>query len=440
MSPELQSTFAGIQSPNPFWLASAPPTDRAVNVERAFAAGWGGVVWKTLGIDPPVVNVNGPRYGFWRGDNQRVQGFNNIELISDRAMGTNLEEISAIKSRWPDRAVVVSVMFPLEEEHWARWLPEIAATGADGIELNLGCPHGMSERGMGSAMGQAPQLVEAVTRMAKAHALLPVIVKLTPNVTDITWSALAAHAGGADAVSLINTINSLMGVDLATMAPMPVIDGKGTHGGYCGPAVKPIALHMVAEIARHPQLSTLPISGIGGIGTWRDSAEFLALGASNLQVCTAAMLYGFRIIEDLVEGLRTWMAEQGYAGVADVVGRAIPHVTDWNRLNLNYLTKAEIAAQRCIGCGRCHIACEDTSHQAIGRALATGPYHVKAEDCVGCNLCVAVCPVPDCIALVPMSEGIDPRTGHTIDPIPRSWLEHPGNPLAACNMMPQRKE
>lgn len=425
----LQSTFAGISSPNPFWLASAPPTDRAINVERAFAAGWGGVVWKTLGIDPPIVNVNGPRYGFWRGDNQRVQGFSNIELISDRAMGTNLEEIAAIKSRWPDRALVVSVMFPLEEEHWARWLPEIAATGADGIELNLGCPHGMSERGMGSAMGQAPQLVEAVTRMAKHHSALPVIVKLTPNVTDITWSALAARAGGADAVSLINTINSIMGVNLETMAPEPKVDGKGTHGGYCGPAVKPVALHMVAEIARHPELQSLPISGIGGVTTWRDAAEFLALGAGNVQVCTAVMIYGFRIIEDLAEGLQTWMSEGGYTSVAELVGRAVPNVTDWNRLNLNYVSKAEIDAEKCIGCGRCYIACEDTSHQAIARIAESGRYRVKAEECVGCNLCVAVCPVPNCIAMRPLMAGVDPRTGQSIQSEALTWLEHPNNPM-----------
>ena len=436
----LHNTFVGISSPNPFWLASAPPTDREVNVERAFAAGWGGVVWKTLGIDPPVVNVNGPRYGFWRGDNQRVQGFNNIELISDRPIGTNLEEIARIKSRWPERAVVVSVMFPLEEEHWARWLPEIAATGADGIELNLGCPHGMSERGMGAAMGQTPQLVEAVTRMAKAHTRLPVIVKLTPNVTDITWSALAAKAGGADAVSLINTVNSLISVDLDTMAPVPSIDGKGTHGGYCGPAVKPIALHMLAEIGRHPTLAGLPVSGIGGVTSWRDAAEFLALGAGNVQVCTAAMLYGFRIIEDLAEGLEMWMDEKGYATLADLQGRALPNVCDWNCLNLNYVTKAEIDANRCIGCGRCFIACEDTSHQAIEKVSATGLYQVKAADCVGCNLCVAVCPVPDCISMAPMREGTDPRTGQVINSIPRSWREHPANPLALCHAMEREKE
>ncbi|MHB1494614.1 MAG: NAD-dependent dihydropyrimidine dehydrogenase subunit PreA [Acidithiobacillus sp.] len=429
MKPDLSTEFIGIHSPNPFWLASAPPTDRAVNVQRAFKAGWGGVVWKTLGIDPPVVNVNGPRYGFWQGDNHRVQGFSNIELISDRSILVNLSEIAEIKAQWPDRAVVVSVMFPLEESVWAEWLPRIEATGADGIELNLGCPHGMSERGMGSAMGQAPELVEMVTHLAKSHTRLPVMVKLTPNVTDITWSAAAAQAGGADAVSLINTINSVIGVDLEQMAPMPVIDGKGTHSGYCGPASKPIALHMVAEIARNHQLRSMPISGIGGVTNWRDAAEFMALGSANIQVCTAAMVYGFRIIEDLVGGMQTWMSEQGYTRLEDFIGRAVPNISDWSNLNLNFVTKAKINADSCIGCGRCHIACEDTSHQAIGHISGSSKYMVRTEDCVGCNLCVAICPVPDCISMEPMKSGIDPRTGTPIAATSMNWTQHPKNAI-----------
>lgn len=434
MSEMLHSEFVGIHSPNPFWLASAPPTDKAYNVHRAFEAGWGGVVWKTLGEDPPVVNVNGPRYGYWRGDNGRVMGFNNIELISDRPLEINLREIAEIKRAWPDRAVVVSVMFPMQERPWRELLPRIENTGADGIELNLGCPHGMSERGMGSAVGQVPELIERVTAWAKMFTRLPVIVKLTPNISDITLSANAARRGGADAVSLINTINSIMGVDLDCMAPTPTIDGQGSHGGYCGPAVKPIALHMVAEIARHEETIGLPISGIGGIGQWSDAAEYLALGASNVQICTAAMLYGFRIVEDLIDGLSAWMQDKGYSRLEDLIGAATPQVSPWNRLNLNHVTKALIDEARCIGCGRCHIACEDTSHQAIGRVAESGSYRVRASDCVGCNLCVAVCPVPNCIDMVPLTEGVDPRTGRPVVSTPADWTTHPNNPQcrSAC--------
>ena len=332
---DLQSNFLGIQSPNPFWLASAPPTDKEINVVRAFEAGWGGVVWKTLGEDPHIVNVNGPRYGAVYSSDRTLMGLNNIELITDRPLQTNLDEIRRVKKEWPDRAVVVSLMVPCEERNWADILKQVEDTGADGVELNFGCPHGMSERGMGAAVGQVPDYIEMVAQWCKLHTKLPVIVKLTPNITDIRFPARAAKSGGADAVSLINTISSIVSVNLDTMSPEPSIDGWGSHGGYCGPAVKPIALNMVAEIARDEQTRGLPISGIGGITTWRDAAEFLALGASNVQVCTAAMTYGFRIIEELTSGLSNWMEESGYSCIDDVVGKAVPNVKDWQELNLN---------------------------------------------------------------------------------------------------------
>jgi dihydropyrimidine dehydrogenase (NAD+) subunit PreA len=215
---DLSTTFCGIKSPNPFWLASAPPTDKEYNVRRAFEAGWGGVVWKTLGEEgPPIVNVNGPRYESLVSDQRRVIGFNNIELITDRPLQTNLDEIRRVKRDFPDRALVVSLMVPCEEGAWKAILPRVEDTGCDGVELNFGCPHGMSERGMGSAVGQVPEYIEMVTRWCKQYTKLPVIVKLTPNITDIRHPARAAHAGGADAVSLINTINSVMGVNLSTM-------------------------------------------------------------------------------------------------------------------------------------------------------------------------------------------------------------------------------
>ncbi|MCB9992559.1 MAG: NAD-dependent dihydropyrimidine dehydrogenase subunit PreA [Hyphomicrobiaceae bacterium] len=430
---DLSTNFVGIKSPNPFWLASAPPTDKAYNVERAFEAGWGGVVWKTLGEEgPPVVNVNGPRYGAIWGADRRLLGLNNIELITDRDLFVNLAEIKQVKKNWPDRAVVVSLMVPCIEEAWKAILPLVEETGADGVELNCGCPHGMSERGMGSAVGQAPDLIEMITRWCKATTRMPVIVKLTPNITDIRAPARAAMAGGADAVSLINTINSITSVDLDTFAPEPTIDGKGTHGGYCGPAVKPIALSMVSEIARDREHKGLPISGIGGITTWRDAAEFLALGAGNVQVCTAAMTYGFKIVQEMISGLSNWMDENGHKSVADVVGRAIPNVTDWQFLNLNYVTKAKINQDLCIKCGRCHIACEDTSHQAIS-AMRNGERHfeVMDEECVGCNLCVNVCPVENCITMERMPAGsIDPRTHRKIGEKYANWTTHPNNPAA----------
>ncbi|MFT6676513.1 MAG: dihydropyrimidine dehydrogenase (NAD+) subunit PreA [Sulfitobacter sp.] len=429
---DLTSNFIGIKSPNPFWLASAPPTDKSYNVRRAFDAGWGGVVWKTLGLDPHVVNVNGPRYGAIYGADRRLLGLNNIELITDRPLQTNLDEIKVVKRDYPAQAMIVSLMVPCEEEPWKMILPRVEETGADGVELNFGCPHGMSERGMGSAVGQVPEYIEMVTRWVKANTRMPVIVKLTPNITDVRKPAEAAKRGGADAVSLINTINSITSVDLDLFAPEPTIDGKGAHGGYCGPAVKPIALNMVAEIARDPELQGLPISGIGGVTTWRDAAEFLALGAGNVQVCTAVMTYGFKIVQEMISGLSDYMDSKGMTSVDEIVGRAVPNVTNWNQLNLNYVAKAEINQDLCISCGRCFAACEDTSHQAIAMS-EDRTFSVIDEECVACNLCVNVCPVEDCISMVPMTPGeTDPRTGKVVQSDYANWTTHPNNPGATA--------
>ncbi len=427
---DLSSDFLGIKSPNPFWLASAPPTDKAYNVVRAFEAGWGGVVWKTLGeAGPPIVNVNGPRYGAIWGADRRLLGLNNIELITDRPLEVNLREIKQVKRDWPDRAMIVSLMVPCEEQAWKAILPLVEETGADGIELNFGCPHGMSERGMGAAVGQVPEYIEMVARWCKQNTRMPVIVKLTPNITDIRYPARAAKKGGADAVSLINTISSIIGVDLDDFSPQPSIDGKGSHGGYCGPAVKPIALNMVAEIARDAETRGMPISGIGGVTTWRDAAEFLALGAGNVQVCTAAMTYGFKIVQEMISGLSQYLDHHDMA-LSDLIGRAVPNVTDWQYLNLNYVTKARIDQDACIKCGRCYAACEDTSHQAISMSPER-VFEVMDDECVACNLCVNVCPVDNCITMERMPAGaVDPRTGSVVTDVPADWTTHPNNPAA----------
>jgi dihydropyrimidine dehydrogenase (NAD+) subunit PreA len=430
---DLTTDFLGIKSPNPFWLASAPPTDKEYNVRRAFEAGWGGVVWKTLGeAGPPVVNVNGPRYGVIYGADRRVLGINNIELITDRDLYTNLEEIKRVKADYPDRAVIVSLMVPCEEQAWKDILPLVEDTGADGIELNFGCPHGMSERGMGAAVGQVPEYIEMVTRWCKKYYSRPVIVKLTPNITDVRQPAAAAKRGGADAVSLINTINSITSVNLDTMSPEPSIDGKGTHGGYCGPAVKPIAMSMVSEISRFEETKGLPISGIGGITTWRDAAEYITLGCGNVQVCTAAMTYGFKIVQEMISGLSQWMDEKGHTSIADFMGAAVPNTTDWQYLNLNYIAKAVINQDDCISCGRCYAACEDTSHQAIAMS-EDRTFSVIDAECVACNLCVDVCPVEDCITMVALEPGTtDPRTGKVVQKEYANWTTHPNNPAATA--------
>jgi len=431
---DLSTNICGIKSPNPFWLASAPPTNSGEQVMRAFDAGWGGAVWKTLG--EPIINVNS-RFGGLDYSGTKVMGFNNIELITDRPLEANFKEITAVKKRFPDNVVIVSLMVESKEE-WRDIIKRSEDTGADGLELNFGCPHGMCERGMGSAVGQEPKVLKEITSWVKEYANIPVFVKLSPNVSDIIEPGLAAIAGGCDGLSLINTVKSIIGVDLERLVPLPAVGGESTNGGYCGPAVKPIALHMVGALARERGIP-VPISGIGGISNWQDAAEFLALGASTVQVCTAVMHYGYRIVEDMIDGLDQYLDEKGMTSVNELIGKALPGFVEWGELDLNYNIVAKIDADKCIGCGLCYVACLDGAHQCIhtrkGPCSAWHgetdhgfnprtevlppqshnhndpvPDHVPFVDeaeCIGCNLCMLVCPVTDCITMeeVPGSKG-----------------------------------
>src|SRR6266851_1030538 len=450
VKPDLSVNFAGIKSPNPFWLASAPPTNCGEQVMRAFDAGWGGAVWKTIGV--PITNVSS-RYSSIDWNGQRMMGFNNIELISDRPIEVNLQEITEVKKRYPKHALIASLMVESTLEAWHTIVQQAEDAGADGLELNFGCPHGMSERGMGSAVGQVPEYAEMITAWVKEKARTPVIVKLTPNISDIRVVARAAKRGGADALSAINTINSITGIDLDTFTPSPDVDGKSSHGGYCGPAVKPIALNMVQQVMSDPE-AMLPLSGIGGVATWKDAAEFILLGSGTVQVCTAAMHYGYRIVEDMIDGLENWMSEKGFRTIEDFRGLSLPKVTEWKHLNLNYKIVARIDEAKCIGCDLCYTACWDGAHQCIhldrvsgpvdghvelhakpaeietasrSRIAVTpipkldtanvaehGPYatplaripRVDETECVGCNLCSLVCPVEQCITMVEVDTGL----------------------------------
>lgn len=396
---DISCDFFGIKSPNPFWLASAPPTDKKINVMRAFEAGWGGVVWKTLGSQ--VKNVSS-RYSAINFNGQRLAGFNNIELISDRPLDINLKEIVEVVKEFPDRAMIISLMADNTREAWHEMVKRCEQTGAHGFELNFGCPHGMTERGMGAAVGQDPEIAKMIVEWVMEVATLPVITKLTPNVHSVVPTAKAAVEGGTNALSLINTIQSVTGIDLDTLVPNPNVGGKSVFGGYCGPAVKPIALKMLTTIAQNPVTNKVPISGIGGVSTWQDAVEFMLLGATSVQVCTAAMKYGFRIVEDLNEGLSNWMDEKGFTKITDFIGKSVPKMTEWEKLDLNYHIVANIDQEKCIRCGLCHIACEDTSHQAIFKTdgMPYNTYTINEPECVGCNLCKLVCPVENCIAMV----------------------------------------
>ena len=439
--PDLSTNCCGIQSPNPFWLASGPPTNTGYQVRNAFDAGWGGAVWKTLTHDP-IVNV-ASRYGGINLGNQRLMGLNNIELITDRPLEDNLREMAEVKKAYPGHAVIASVMVESKRETWHDIIRRIQDVGIDGFELNFGCPHGMSERGMGSAVGQVAEYAELITSWVKEVATIPVLVKLTPNVTNINEIARASQRGGADGLSLINTINSIMGVDLDSLAPKPSVGGYGSHGGYCGPAVKPIALNMVAALASDPEIK-IPLSGIGGIRKWDDAAEFLLLGATSLQVCTAVMHRGFGVITGMVRGLTEWMQKKGYETLEALRGQSVPRIKHWGELDLNYQVVAEINESTCIHCGICYACCEDGCYQAIGwekmpqadylarhgeprklrgesapqlklsAAGAVDVFTIQREECVGCNMCALVCPVEGCITMQEIPSGKPPM----------NWLQY----------------
>jgi dihydropyrimidine dehydrogenase (NAD+) subunit PreA len=408
----LEIDFCGIKSPNPFWLASAPPSNSAYQVQKAFSQGWGGAVWKTVGA--PVLNVCN-RYGTIDYKGQKIIGLNNVELISDRPLELNLREMKETKKLFPKNTIIASVMVESRKEAWQEIIKRIEDTGVDGFELNFGCPHGMSERGMGAAMGQVPEYTGMVTEWVMDVATIPVIVKLTPNVTNIVEPARAALKGRASALSLINTVNSLMGVDLDTFEIKPNVGGKGGHGGYAGYAVKPIALHLLSAVASDPEIikAGLPISGMGGVETWRDAVEFMLLGSTSVQVCTAVMHWGFRIVEDMIEGMSNWMDEKGFVNCSDFIGKSLPRISNFGDFDLGFQTVARINPDKCIHCNLCYIACNDAAHQCIDMKsmklndelqAALQPV-VREEDCVGCDLCSKVCPVDDCITMVQIDTG-----------------------------------
>ncbi|MDD5557784.1 MAG: NAD-dependent dihydropyrimidine dehydrogenase subunit PreA [bacterium] len=393
----LNVDFCGVKFINPFILASAPPTTTGEMIMRAFDEGWGGAIIKTLVPEGEVVRNVAPRLASLPYGKQRMAVLENVELTTDRGVKVWLKEIGQIKRRHPRRVVIGSIMAagPAKKD-WQELTRRVQDAGADMIECNLGCPHGMPERGMGSVCSQDAEITKHITQWVKDVARVPVIIKLTPNITDIKVTARAAQAGGADAISAINTVAGLAGVDLDTLVPLPSVKGLSTYGGLSGPGVKPIALRAVCEIFKS---TNCLISGIGGIGTWRDAAEFILLGSTTVQVCTAVMHWGYRIIHDLCDGLSNYMEEHSFASIADMVGLAARKITMHESLSREYRLVSAIDRDLCIGCGLCHVACRDSAYQAIEWDPKRREPSVDEEACVGCGLCSHVCPVDGCVAL-----------------------------------------
>ncbi len=399
---DLEINFSGIKSPNPFWLASAPPTNTGDQIMRAFDTGWGGAVWKTVGN--PVKNLNS-RYAALKAGKGKILGLNNIELISDRGLSINLKEMAEVKKKYPNNALVASIMAGTQDE-WIELIRRVEDTGVDGLELNFSCPHGMCERGLGSAIGQEPDVAAEIMNWVRDATTLPVLMKLTPNVADIRDQGRVAVDGQADGVALINTIKSIIGVDLDDFIAYPKGRNGSTNGGYCGTAVKPIALHMLASLAKTDWFN-LPISGIGGINNWKDCAEFIALGSTSVQVCTAVMHHGFGIVEGMIDGLSNYLDSKGMSSVNELRGVALSQYKDWGELDMNYKVVASINEKQCTGCGKCYTACNDGAYQSIEltdkKARSGDPIpRINTDKCKGCNLCSLVCP-RDCIAMKDVS-------------------------------------
>ncbi len=388
----LEIEFVGITFKNPFMLSSAPPTMDPRHIIRAARLGWGGAVMKTVTEEPTVDPRT--RLGVLRKDGKPI-GMNNIELLSREPLKTWTDDwIPKIKKEAPEDFIfIASIMSGPEPEGWTALAETMSQTGANAIEINVSCPHGSPEKHMGAFIGQDPTLVERVTKAAKKGTDLPILVKLTPNVTDIVPIADAAVKGGADALSAINTVESLIGIDIETATPLPIaygVDKKeqlSTYGGFCGPAVKPLGLRFVSQIAK--AFPDIPISGIGGIEDWNGAVEYLMVGAKTLQICTAAMWHGFFIIKGMTEGLSKFMERKGYATLDSMVGKALPKITTWTALSKLPPLVAGVINANCTGCKKCVVACADGGYVAI--QMRENVAVINVEKCDGCGLCAIVC-------------------------------------------------
>ena len=386
--PSLEATVGPLTFENPFLLASGPPTASGEQIRRAFRLGWAGAVTKTITPSTMEIRDVSPRFAAWKDEHSGLLGFENIELLSRRSVPYWTAEIAAIKRDHPDRVLVASIMASPDIDEWQALARIVEAAGADAIELNVSCPHGMPERGVGAAIGQHPDLIREVTRAVRQVTAAPLIVKLTPNVTDIMPAARAAVDGGADILSAINTVQCLMGIDLETLEPRPSVAGSSTYGGYSGPAVKPIGLRMISQIARE---LPVPLMGIGGISRWQDAAEYIAAGASAVQVCTAVMWEGAGIIRAMNAGLSGYLAEKRFPSVGALRGRALSRIGTHAALSRSvHRIAIRQFPERCAFCGRCVTACRDGGYRAI--SIADRQVAIEKERCDGCGLCSYVCP------------------------------------------------
>lgn len=386
---DLSIRFLGVRFENPFCLSSSPVGNCYEMCAKAYDSGWGGVVFKTIGPKHFVINEVSPRFDALEKEDTPFIGFKNMEQIAEHSLEENLSDLRRLKQEYPDKVLIASIM-GTNEEDWVELARLVEEAGADMIEMNLSCPQ-MTSHEMGSDVGTNAELCKKYCAAVKRGSKLPMMAKMTPNVTDMVPIAKACLEGGADGIAAINTIKSICHVDLEQKIGLPVVNGKSSISGYSGKAVKPVALRFVQQL--RTGIPDVQISGIGGIETWEDAAEFILLGARTLQVTTGIMQYGYRIIEDLCDGLSYYLEDQGFDSLEDMLGLANQNIIPCEELDRSYIVYPEIDLEKCVGCGRCYISCFDGAHQAIGFDGETRRPTVNLDKCVGCHLCATVCPV-----------------------------------------------
>ena len=384
----LKCDLCGIPLENPFMLSSSVVASTYDMCARAFEAGWAGACFKTIcSLD---IHEASPRFSAITGSDGSIIGFKNIEQLSDHSIAENMEIFRRLKKNYPSKFILASIMGQNEAE-WGELARLCEENGADAVELNFSCPN-MAEGGLGSDIGQVPELVERFTRAAKQACHIPVLAKLTPNVANMSPAAEAARRGGADGIAAINTIKSIVGVNPHTYVSAPAVHGHSAVGGYSGNAVKPIALRFIAELGQNPNLKGMHLSAMGGVETWMDALEFILLGGNSIQVTTAVMQYGYRIINDLKAGLNLYLAEKDFASVKEIMGLGLDSLSDTTDvLERDTVVFPQFIRERCIGCGRCAVSCSDGGHQAIRLDGERRPV-LNGKNCVGCHLCILVCP------------------------------------------------
>ena len=399
---DLSIEFCGVPFKNPFCLSSSPVSNSAEMVAKAFEAGWSGVAYKTLNSGSVPIIHPSPRMNAYHYGHQKLVGLQNVEQISDRPLKDNLLDFLYLKKHYPEHVIISSIM-GFSNDEWEYLARASEDNGADMLELNFSCPH-MTVEGAGHKVGQANDLIEKFSATVKRAVSIPVIAKMTPNITDMNEPAIAAKKGGCDAISAINTLRAISEIGLDDLVPKPNVHGIGARSGYSGPSCKPIGMRFIADMAKCEELA-LPLSAMGGIETWIDALDYILIGASNLQVTTGIIHYGYRIVEDMIEGLSDFMAERGIEKVAELVGKALPNVQETDHFDLNRQGRAQYDVDRCIGCGQCYIVCNDSGGQALNWDSRTRRPALLEDKCLSCMVCSFVCPVEGLISYKEMPAG-----------------------------------